>query len=516
MGMGSPMLGNLDDRQFLSTLGPLTLLRRWRMISVCILLSLLLGIAWLYSKGTNYTASVQFLVYVREVQPGSEFVISLGRADLIQVENEIEIIRSRGTLAKVVRALNLAEDPEFVPPVTRLDDIKQWLFAVPQAAPDQSHDKQEVAVESLAKLIVIKKVGTSHTILVNVTTTSPEKSARIANGISQIMLQARVSAEQDGDRSSLLRERLQGLGPSVYIMTPALVPAQANGPRKVLVVLASLVAGALLGAMLALLLELSDRTIRTAAQLERLDLECIGAIPQLNGEKPMAPTPTRAGEAEAEWRGTLPDRTLNQTLVRMMVAAETAKARIVGVASPTAGEGATTMARHLAQMAARSHRKVLLVEMAPRRALRVPAENVRFLRHDNDGGPDILAIAASGSGDDRLDWWTHCDPAALAAYNLIVVGLPPLEQGPAFRLAAQNIHGVLLVVKWGGADVERIERALAGSGAAPADFIGAVLNRVDGRMIGRFGDKLWKAEACVAARQRLFAATMPIAAGAGS
>ena len=97
----------------------------------------------------------------------------------------------------------------------------------------------------------------------------------------------------------------------------------------------------------------------------------------------------------------------------------------------------------------------------------------------------------------------------MAAYDLIVVCLPPLERGAEFRMVAQNIDGILLVMKWGGAETEQVERAFAVSGAAPSDFIGAVLNMVDDRMIGRFGDKFWEAEAFMAVRRRMFGAALP-------
>ncbi len=62
-------------------------------------LFLVLGLVVAALRPASYTASTQLLVYVRELQPGPEPVISAGRADLTQVENEIEIIRSRGLLA---------------------------------------------------------------------------------------------------------------------------------------------------------------------------------------------------------------------------------------------------------------------------------------------------------------------------------------------------------------------------------------------------------------------------------
>jgi len=518
------MLDYRVDRQPSSTLGLLTLRRRWKLICTCVALSMAAGASFALLKGTDYTASTQFLVYVKEVQPGSDLVVSLGRADLTQVENEIEIIRSRGTLSKVVRALNLADDPEFVPSSTLPRELTRWFSGTERTTSDENRDRHEVALESLAKRVALQRIGTSHTILLKVTTSSPEKSARIASNISQVMLQARVSAEQEGDRSPLLRERLQGLGPGVYVMTPALVPDKPNGPRKILVLLVALAAGLGLGLVLALLLDIRGKSIRTAAQVERFGLECIGAIPWLSHSKPLPRNEARPGHAQDTRDDFAPAPLLTQTLLRVGVAAEAAKARVVGIASPIAGDGATTVARHFARAAARSQ-NVLLVEasrgeVAGFRQNEPASGMARFddarpeksdgdLWHDDAGGPDVLTITASASGDGCANWWMHCGRKSLAAYDLIVVGLPPLEQGAAFRIAAQSIDGIVLVMKWGGADAERIERAFAVSGVTPADFIGAVLNGVDARMIGLFGDKLWKAEAVVGARRDLFAMTMP-------
>ena len=86
------MLGYRVDHQPSPILGFLTLRRRWKLICICVVFALAAGAFFALLKGATYTASTQFLVYVKEVQPGSELVVSLGRADLTQVENEIEIL----------------------------------------------------------------------------------------------------------------------------------------------------------------------------------------------------------------------------------------------------------------------------------------------------------------------------------------------------------------------------------------------------------------------------------------
>ena len=116
----------------------------------------------------------------------------------------------------------------------------------------------------------------------------------------------------------------------------------------------------------------------------------------------------------------------------------------------------------------------------------------------NRTGLDVLKIDHASSARDAAAWRRRCDPDCLGVYDLVVINLPSLELGPEFRMAAQDLDGILLVIKWGSTEFDRIERAIAASGVAPSEFIGAVLNMVDDRMIGKFGDKLWEAEAALA------------------
>ncbi len=501
------------ERSPLRTFGFLSLRRRYRLIVGCGALFLLAGLLIVVLKPAKYTSATQLLVYVRQLQPGPDLVISSGRADLTQVQNEIEIIKSRGMLAKVVGALNLADDDEIVPVRTVFHALGERLFRGPESTSDVSRTKLEHAIEFLEKNITAKRVGTSHTILVSATTSNPHKSERIANAIGQIALQARVSAEQEGSRSPLLRERLQGLGPNAYVMTTAGAADRPDGPRKIVVILAALVSGLAVGSAFALILDLMNRTVRTAAQVEYLGLECIGAIPRLRRCLPIGaswPTSARGPADAGQFR---PNAMLDQTLRRTMTAIAASKARTIGITSVVAQEGATTVAKYLAQIAAFSRKKVLLVEAGqserslagnePRKI--ESASDKRPLRSgivwDESTGLDVLKLDHAGSAHDAAAWRMHCDPDCLGVYDLVVINLPSLELGLEFRVAAQDLDGILLVIKWGSTEFDRLERAIAASGVAPSEFIGAVLNMVDDRMIGKFGDKLWEAEAALVARR---------------
>jgi polysaccharide biosynthesis transport protein len=129
---------------------------------------------------------------------------------------------------------------------------------------------------------------------------------------------------------------------------------------------------------------------------------------------------------------------------------------------------------------------------------------------DECTGLDVLKIGHASSAHDAAAWRTHCDPDCLGIYDLVVINLPPLGLGPEFRMAAQDLDGILLVIKWASTEFDQTERAIAASGVAPSEFIGAVLNMVDDRMIGKFGDKLWEAEVALVARRLPFEFSLPV------
>lgn len=507
------MADSVGERAQLGTFGLLSLRRRWRLIALCSALASIIALVVAVLKPATYTASTQLLVYVRELQPGPEPVVSPGRADLTQVQNEIEIIRSRGLLTKVARSLNLTADTEFVPVRTLLRSLADWLLRTPQTTSEEGTPELMQAAASLERHVAVTRVGTSHTILVSVKTSDAQKSAMIANAIGRIAMQGRVVADQDNTKSPLLRERLQGLGPNAYVMTEADPPSRPDGPRKAFIVLAAPILGLFVGSALALLLDFMNRTIRTAAQVEHLGMECIGIIPRLRRSGWINSSQPASGNESVEEEEFQPDALLNQTLRRATVAIAASKARIVGVTSAVAQEGATTVARYLAQIAARSGQKVLLVNAS--RSDRSPSlttgealppagradgrlRPLIDLKVDERPGLDVLRVDGL---DGAAAWRMHCDQARLVAYDLVVVGLPHLELGPECQVATQNLDGILLVLKWGNTELERAERAIALSGVAPSEFIGAVLNMVDERTIGQFGDKLWEAEAALAVRR---------------
>jgi succinoglycan biosynthesis transport protein ExoP len=206
----------------------------------------------------------------------------------------------------------------------------------------------------------------------------------------------------------------------------------------------------------------------------------------------------------------------SQTLRRAKTVILSWDLRSIGVTSSAGEEGATAVAANLARLMARSGKRVLLVEGAGASSAtaecgRRPATEqfgaearpVPRAVSDERSGLHVLAIDEAT----EASWWERVNTLVVESagnYDLVVVDLPPVGCGAEFRMAAQKLQGLLMVLRWGSAELDQVRRSLDLSGGVRCKFIGAVLNMVDERLIGLYGDKLWRAEADLAARRRSF------------
>lgn len=480
-----------------------SIFRHRRLVICCAVLSMALGVLAAALKPVAYTAYTQLLVYTREVHPGPEPVISPGRADIALVQNQVETVKAPSTLNRVVAALNLTADPEFATPGL----LSGWWRAA--ATGDEKRVRRDVATQTLAKRISVARVGTSHTILVQVTASTPEKAARIANELVKGVQAEAASDENEGFRTSL-RERWQGLGPSTYLMSAAVPPPRPNGPRRILIAALVAAAGLAFGVGCAVFLDFRDRSVRSAAQIEALGLPCLGPIPTLAVRRrsgaPKSPRASAASSGEFESAVLeAPGSLLSMTLRRTQTDIETAGLRSIGIASVAAGEGATFVASNLAHLVAQSGKRVLLIRET--RTHGAPPERAAVGPAASPPAPMILGRSGLHLFEiERRDTtsWSRIVDATLAeranAYDLVAVDLPPLCCRPQFQLAAQKLDGVLLVLKWGKTEWERLCRLLDLPEELRGKFIGALVNGINNSAIGRY-DRFWSAEAELCARR---------------
>lgn len=480
-----------------------------RMIGLSGLTFLMLGLVYATFRPSTYTASTQLLIYIRELQPGPETVILPGRADLSVVQNQIEIIQSRGVLLKVIDSLNLRDDPEFDPRTRRWN-----LFSGGASSVSENQVMTSRTLDSLRRKLAVRRVGTSHTLTISVTADEPTKAARVANEIGQVYLQERVTTWEFGlsKAPSSLRERLQGLGPSAYVISVAEPPINRDGPRLVIIALAAAVFGIGAGAATALVLDWKNHRIRTPEQIEYLfGLECFGAVPNVLRGGLIDSEPKQRDDRTRllAWGVKRPESALAQTLRRVRAAVRGSSVRSVGVTSVVSGEGTTTISANLAYLMATSGKRVLLVDAtqgngslsrlltsgmqeglitSPNRTDSVGSRVVT----DTRTGLDILLPSNATAADPDFVWRTLTDDfmrQVANSYDLVIVDLPALDPGAEAREAAKRLDAFLLVVKWDNTDFELARRALSFSGEAQQKFLGVVMNMAEERRTSTWMDK---------------------------
>lgn len=485
----------------------------------------LIGLAVASQKHVTYTSSVHLLVYNRQIMTGPDAVILPGRADVSLVQNQIEILQSRSVLMKVIENMELDADPEYVPAESGLFQLlKNAVLARSKPPVDEKSLAFGLALESLRRSLKTTRVGTSHTVMVSVKASNPDKAARVANEVARAFLQERDrTLDSRASKAPALRELYQGLGPSAYVISDAEPPIRPDGPPGSLIVIGAAVLGLGAGAFGAVLLDFLDDTLRNPDQLEAvLGMECLGAIPRLQpmdrggGVTSQHNIPSDLGELLASIAQHHCSTTAS-TLQSVRAAIHDSSSHDVcsiGVTSAVPGEGVTTIAIGLAQMIAGSGRRVLLITSRPTNSslphpiapgVRTGAAGSARPRSsfaadavvDERSGLHILPVGDGTDADDDLVQSTILDTAlreASGSYDFVIVDLPSLVSGADVRALAHVLDGLLLVVKWGETNSGLLSQAVQSVGEARRKFIGAVLNMADEKMISLNRDRLSASE----------------------
>ena len=208
-----------------------------------------------------------------------------------------------------------------------------------------------------------------------------------------------------------------------------------------------------------------------------------------------------APSAEPERRAAArrpPVRDQWQQLVHELFLRRESETAAIGLASATAGEGTSFVARHLAaELARMSERPTLLLELNVYRPVQASAHGVepdpglrRLLASREfpveeclrETGVQHLWVLPAGSGGPSggtPDWM--CLPRVLDAlrrqFRALVVDLPPVNLSSDATIAARWLEGLVLVTEADACSREVIQSATARLRRANPNLLGAVLNK---------------------------------------
>lgn len=376
--------------------------------------------------------------------------------------------------------------------------------------------------------------GESGVIEVTATSASPTLAAAMANVYTEQFAKQQQSADREYFKSALalvhkqlaaltpqqrtgqdglqLQNRLQSLGllaklgtSNVQVAERAFPPVSPSSPKTSRNTTLGLLLGLVLGLLAVIVLERLDRRIKRPQELEAIyRLPLLGSIPRSAAIARLA----RGGEAKQKPLPPNVAETFNLIHAHLRCFNVDRELRTLMVTSPALGDGKSTIARHLAEAAARSGSRVLLLEAdlrkptlaeqiglgqgpglaevligdVPLAEAIVPVELEAPGAHNASGARklDVLAVGAllppnpaellgSRAMDAVLD-------VARSQYDLVVVDAAPLTAVSDPFPLLRKVDGVV-VVGWVAHSrrdaAEELYRVLAGSGAP---LLGVIAN----------------------------------------
>ena len=339
---------------------------------------------------------------------------------------------------------------------------------------------------------------------------------------------------------NFLQQHTEAVQRQTYPVSDARLISSASvtqtGPKKLIIWLATIFAGGMLGVGFGALRELLDRGFRTSEQVKSvLNTECLGLIPRLsNGSGAPRLSYARATQlafgprslAAPAGRVILEDDHHGQILWAAVDAPHSAYAdairaiklsldsgpdagcHVIGLTSYLPTEGKTTIAAGVASQMAQGGRRVMLIDCDVRnpslsRAVTPDAkvgllevvvgevDLARAVRLDTDTNLAFLPMVPSKTLRNPTELLASRSTKLLidslkSTYDYIIIDMAPLISTVDVLAVSRLVESYMLVIEWGATKMEAVRHALDNAPAVQMKMRGAVLNKVDFASLGRY------------------------------
>lgn len=178
-----------------------TLWRGKLWIALCAGIALFLGGYYAFVKAVPvYTSSAVVMLESRQEQVVDlESVMTGLSGDQASVNTEVEVIRSRGLVEKLVERLDLVQDPEFntalqPQPVFSLRKAIGWLRGG-ASAPLSERAVLDRVIDQVLEAISVSNLRQSYVFRITAVTENPEKSAALANTLADIYIREQIAVK---------------------------------------------------------------------------------------------------------------------------------------------------------------------------------------------------------------------------------------------------------------------------------------------------------------------------------
>jgi capsular exopolysaccharide synthesis family protein len=316
--------------------------------------------------------------------------------------------------------------------------------------------------------------------------------------------QLRQQYERLVEQHHLLRMALrQEKSVQIDLTSSAIEPRRRSNPKPEIWIPASVVLGLAASVGIALLLELTDKSVRTPRDVLRQAIPVLGTIPITDDDEIEI---ARVETASLDAPHSVVAEAFRNLRANLFFSAPAEQQGVLLVSSPSGGNGKTTVATNLAISIALSGRRVLLIDANFRR----PGLPRIFPEMRSDGLSNLLigqgriddmVVSSSVPGLDLLSSGpTPPNPAELlgssylrdlvvdarARYDQVIFDGPPILLVSDAMVLAGAVDGVLLVCQYRTTSRGALQRTQSQLEAISARIFGAVLNQVESRAGGYF------------------------------
>ncbi len=287
------------------------------------------------------------------------------------------------------------------------------------------------------------------------------------------------------------------------IISRAQVPVDPSYPRKRFILMLAVVAAAALGVGLVIVLDQLDNTIRSAEQVETmLGVPAIGMVPMVAGLKSRKNVPQLLAKKPSSTLG----EAIRSLRTSILLSNVDRPPRVVAITSTVPGEGKSTLAVWLAQVAAMSGQQVLLIDGDLRRP---SIHNILSLSNDSSlvelisgacTAEEVIKPHASGFHV-VLGKNTPANPADLFSsvhmrnvieslrqtFDFVIIDTPPVLAVSDAKVLSAVVDKVLYVVSWDKTSRDLVKTGLNEAIKANLPIAGCVLSKVNIRRHSAYG-----------------------------
>lgn len=176
----------------------------WRgkwIVALCCGLAILLGGLYAFKVATPmYPARAVVALETKEqAVVDIESVLSGASGGSEEVNTEVEVLRSRTLMSRLVDRLDLIKDPEFNKHLREPGLLAKIMGS--RQAPTPTEEKNDV-IDAVLKVIGVTNIRQSLVFSISVTTENADKSAAIANALADIYIQDALDEKRDATETA--------------------------------------------------------------------------------------------------------------------------------------------------------------------------------------------------------------------------------------------------------------------------------------------------------------------------